>query len=317
VVVRFMNVLLRLNGRQCAVPPVCRSSPGGAIAPAARATAILAVGLFACAWVRADATGHERCERDYAPKIGEAGKDVIWVPTSDALVRAMLEAAHTTADDYVIDLGSGDGKIPIAAARDFGARALGVEYNAQMVKLARCHVAAEKLSDRVEIRVADIFETDFSDASVLTLYLLTDLNVRLRPTILRMKPGTRVVSNRFKMGDWSPDQFVTVGVGSNRAYLWIVPAAVRGAWTFRERGGHDRFRIRFQQRYQEIEGEVLGKARRRAAVRNATLQGTQIRLTLIGHGPQPIELQGTVAPEAIELETQRDGVRKHYDGTRD
>jgi hypothetical protein len=311
-----MNGLRRLNGRQCAFPPVCRSSPGGAIAAAARATTLLAVGLLVCTGAGAQATEHERCDREYAPKIGEAGKDVIWVPTSDALVRAMLEAANTTADDYVIDLGSGDGKIPIAAARDFGARALGIEYNPQMVKLARCYVAAEELSDRVEIRAADIFETDFSAASVLTLYLLTDLNVRLRPVILRMKPGTRVLSNRFKMGDWSPDEFVSVGAGSNRAYLWIVPASVRGAWTFRERDGQDKFRIRFQQRYQEIEGELLGKARS-TAVRNAALKGTQLRLTLIGHGAQPIDLSGTVSTGSIELDARLDGVPRSYIGTRD
>jgi hypothetical protein len=274
------------------------------------------MGLLAGTLVRADAVERERCEREYAPKIGAAGKDVIWVPTSNALVRAMLEAARTTPDDYVIDLGSGDGKIPIAAARDFGARALGIELNPQMVKLARCYVAAENLSDRVEIRAADIFETDFSAASVLTLYLLTDLNVRLRPTILRMKPGTRVVSNRFKMGDWSPDEFVTVGAGSNRAYLWIVPALVRGTWSFRERGGEDTFRVRFRQRYQEIDAEVLGSARSRA-VKDAVLRGADIRFTLVAEGSRPLELRGTVGSETIELETRHDGVLRRYVGTRD
>jgi hypothetical protein len=184
------------------------------------------------------------------------------------------------------------------------------------VKLAQCYAAAAKVTDRIEIRQADIFATDFTQASVLTLYLLTDLNLRLRPTILRMKPGTRVVSNRFKMGDWSPDRFVEVGVGSQRAYLWIVPAQVRGTWEFRERGGVDRFRVRFQQHYQEIEGELLGKARS-SAVRNAVLEGAEIRFTLIGVGQQPIEVRGTVAEDAISVQTESEGGPVQYIGTRD
>lgn len=255
-----------------------------------------------------------RCEHDLAPRIGEAGKDVIWVPTPDALVAAMLKAANTTAQDYVIDLGSGDGKIPIAAAKQFGARALGIEYNPQMVKLAQCYVQAEDVKDKVEIRHADIFQTDFSKATVLTLYLLSDLNMKLRPTILQMKPGTRVVSNTFKMGDWDPDEFVDSELGNTRGYLWIVPARVAGTWTFKEVGGNDSFRVQLQQRHQEIKGDLLGSARNES-VRAAKLRGTEIEFVLV-RAAQPLALKGTVADDKIRASVLRRGETVEYVGTR-
>ncbi len=147
----------------------------------------------------ADGKTREDCEREYTPQRGQAGKDVIWVPTGDEVVARMLELAKVTSADKVYDLGAGDGKIPIAAGKQFGATAVGVEYDADLVKHAQCLVEAEGVQDRVTVVQGDIFETDFSDATVVTLYLLPELNLRLRPTLLDMKPGTRVVSYSFTM----------------------------------------------------------------------------------------------------------------------
>src|SRR5690606_10280927 len=160
---------------------------------------------FLCmANLAASADNRETCYRDYQPSSGQAGKDVVWVPTNDALVMRMLKMADVKPTDLVYDLGAGDGKIAIAAAKHFGARAVGIEYNPEMVKLAQCLTKVEGVEGRAQIRQGDIFETDFSSATVVTLYLLPELNLRLRPTLLDMKPGTRVVSHSFLMDDWEP-----------------------------------------------------------------------------------------------------------------
>jgi tRNA G37 N-methylase Trm5 len=146
----------------------------------------------------------------YQPSPGQAGKDVVWIPTPDALVTKMLEAVKTTRDDVVYDLGSGDGKIPIAAAKQYGAKAVGIEYNPEMAELARRNVKREGVDNLVSIVTGDIFVEDFSQATVVTMYLLPQLNIKLRPTILKMKPGTRVTSHQFGMGEWEPDQQLKV-----------------------------------------------------------------------------------------------------------
>lgn len=255
----------------------------------------------------------EQCYSQFSPKSGQAGKDVIWVPTLDELVQAMLKAANVGPNDYVVDLGSGDGKIPIAAAKHFGARALGVEYNPQMVQLARCYVRVEGLTEKVQITQGDIFQTDFSQATVLTLYLLSDLNVKLRPTILNLKPGTRVVSNTFKMGDWSPDQFIESEIGNTRAYLWIVPARVDGLWEFREEVSSDTFRVHFSQHYQELKSAPLpGEAT--LQIRDAKLRGADIEFTL-DEGPA-LHLSGVVEGDEMRLSGQSVNDRKQYVGRR-
>jgi hypothetical protein len=215
------------------------------------------------------------CEHQHAVRIGNAGKDVIWVPTHDKLVSAMLSAAGAGPDDFVIDLGAGDGKIPIAAARDFGAKALGIEYDPQMVELAQCYVRAEQLADKVEIRQADIFEEDFSKATVLTMYLLPELNNKLRPSLLQLRPGTRIVSNRFKMGRWQPDELISVEGVANEAHLWIVPAPIAGVWRFEQQSGTESFRARLQQEFQIVRGNLLGRSQ--AKIRGK-VRGTQIQL---------------------------------------
>jgi Methyltransferase domain len=274
----------------------------------------LALGVAIIYASGAHAQTREQCEKQYAPRIGERGKDVIWVPTVDALTLAMLKAARVTERDYVVDLGAGDGKIPIAAAKHFGARALGVEYNPQLVKLAQCNVRAEGVAGKVEIREGDIFQTNFSQATVLTLYLLSDLNMRLRPTILKMQPGTRVVSNTFKMGDWSPDEFIESEVGNTRAYLWIVPASVEGAWRFQEANGADAFRVNLKQHFQEVQGVLLGSSRG-DSLRDARLQGANIEFTL-ARGEQ-VKVKGVVAGDRIDAQVERAGAARSYVGLRE
>jgi SAM-dependent methyltransferase len=169
--------------------------------------------------------------KDFQPEVGQAGKDVVWVPTPQALVDKMLDMAKVTPQDYVIDLGSGDGRTVITAAKR-GAKALGIEYNPEMVELSKGAAAKEGVSDRASFMKADLFETDFAQAQVITMFLLPSINLKLRPKILDMKPGTRVVSNSFDMEDWKPDETANVEGCNNwcTAHLWIVPAKVGGTW---------------------------------------------------------------------------------------
>src|SRR3981189_3864846 len=145
----------------------------------------------------------------FQPQVGQSGKDVVWVPTPDDVVDRMLTMSQVTPNDFVIDLGSGDGKIAILAARKFGARALGIEYNPDMVKLSQNNALAAGVAGKASFRNADIFATDFSQASVITMYLLPGLNMKLRPQILSMRPGTRVASHSFTMEDWAADALST------------------------------------------------------------------------------------------------------------
>jgi Methyltransferase domain len=171
-------------------------------------------------------------QKPFEPTIGQAGKDVVWVPTPQALVDKMLDMAQLTPSDYLIDLGSGDGRTVITAAKR-GARALGIEYNPDMVALSIKNAAAAGVSDKASFMKADIFESDFSKATVITLFLLPDLNLRLRPTILNLAPGTRIVSNSFRMEAWEPDETATVTDGCVSwctALFWLVPAKVEGTW---------------------------------------------------------------------------------------
>jgi len=174
----------------------------------------------------------QRAAAPFEPSVGQPGKDVVWVPTSQALVDRMLDTAKVTPNDFVIDLGSGDGRTVITAAKR-GARALGIEFNPKMVELSRRNAAKEGVTGKASFVRGDIFKSDFSKATVLTLFLLPDINLRLRPRILNMKPGTRVVSNSFDMGDWTPDEDINLTKDCDRfctAHFWIVPAKVQGTW---------------------------------------------------------------------------------------
>jgi hypothetical protein len=188
----------------------------------------------------------------YQPEIGQEGKDVVWVPTAQGLVDRMLDMAKAAPGDYVIDLGSGDGRTVITAAKR-GIKAHGIEYNPDMVELAKRNAEKAGVADKATFVQADIFESDFSQATVLTLFLLTKLNIKLRPTILEMKPGTRVVSNTFGMGDWEADETIQAGPDCPsfcKAHLWIVPAKVEGTWRLGEG------ELVLRQTYQMLSGKL-------------------------------------------------------------
>jgi SAM-dependent methyltransferase len=219
----------------------------------------------------------QQAAKEFEPQVGQAGKDVIWVPTSLALINRMLDAAQVTPQDFVVDLGSGDGRTVVQAAKR-GAKAMGIEYNPDMVALSRRNAQKEGVSERATFVHGDIFATDFSQATVVTMFLLSDLNLRLRPTILDMKPGTRVASNTFDMGDWEADEKLEVKEGCTsycRGYFWIVPAKVEGTW----KAGDSE--ITLKQTYQMVSGQVkTGNVV--APISAGRLKGDQITFTAGG-----------------------------------
>src|SRR5688572_15961863 len=236
--------------------------------PFVRQAALTAVCLLLVAVSAvAQATQTAPSNTPFQPTVGQAGKDVVWVPTPQTTVDKMLELAKITPQDYLIDLGSGDGRTVITAAKR-GLTALGIEYNPDMVELSTKNAAAEGVSAKAKFTKADIFQTDFSKATVLTLFLLPDLNVKLRPTILDMKPGTRVVSNTFTMGDWAADESSTVSTNCSTyctAHLWIVPAKVQGSWKLPQG------ELKLTQTYQNFTG-TLGST----AISNGKLVGEKM-----------------------------------------
>src|SRR5262245_46153733 len=191
------------------------------------ATSAILVFLFATG-----ALAQQKPAAPFEPTVGQAGKDVIWVPTPESLVQKMMELGKVTPQDFVIDLGSGDGRTVIAAARR-GARALGGEYEQKMGDLSKQRATTAGGGEEAQVVKADLFEYDFTKASVITMFLLPSINMQLRPKILDMKPGTRIVTNSFDMEDWQPDQTESVTVDCNNwctAHMWIVPAKVEGTW---------------------------------------------------------------------------------------
>ena len=212
--------------------------------------------------------------KEFEPQVGQEGKDVIWVPTPQALVDKMLDMAKVTANDYVIDLGSGDGRTVITAAKR-GARALGIEYNPDMVELSKRNAAKENVAGKATFMKADIFESDFSQATVITMYLLPQINVKLRPKILDLKPGTRIVSHAFTMEEWTPDDKASVpdsNAYNRTAYLWIVPAKVEGAWQLPQG------ELALKQSFQMVTG-TLNSGGKFTPITNGKLRGDQISFT--------------------------------------
>ena len=212
--------------------------------------------------------------KEFEPVVGQEGKDVVWVPTPQALADKMLNLAQVTPQDYLIDLGSGDGRIVIAAAKR-GARAHGIEYNPDMVALSKRNAVREGVADKATFVKADLFESNFSAATVITMFLLPEINMKLRPAILDLKPGTRVVSNSFDMEDWKADQAVAVGkeegCDSNycEAFLWIVPAKVEGRWKLSQG------ELSIKQTYQMISG-VYTSGSSHTSIADGRLSGDQI-----------------------------------------
>jgi precorrin-6B methylase 2 len=213
----------------------------------------------------------QTAQGQFQPQVGQQGKDVVWVPTSEALVAKMLDMAKVTPQDYVIDLGSGDGRTVISAAKR-GARALGIEYNPDMVELSKRNAAKEGAGDKATFMKADLFESDFSQATVITMFLLPEINLRLRPKILDLKPGTRIVSNTFTMGEWTADETATVSEGCTSwctALLWIVPAKVDGTW------GTPQGELTLKQDFQMVSGTLKSGANS-TPITNGKLKGDQL-----------------------------------------
>jgi SAM-dependent methyltransferase len=211
-------------------------------------------------------------QKAFEPQVGQQGKDVVWVPTSDVLVEKMLDLAEVSADDYVIDLGSGDGRTVIAAAKR-GARAHGIEYDPDMVALSKTRAEEAGVTDLASFEKADLFETDFSEATVITMFLLPQLNLKLRPTLLSLAPGTRIVSNSFDMDEWEADETATVeGEDCSSwctALLWIVPANAEGTWRLPQGQLH------LAQEFQQLEG-TLGST----PIAEGRLRGDEVTFTV-------------------------------------
>ena len=244
-------------------------------------SALALSGFVACGFAQTPRAG-------FQPEVGQQGKDVVWVPSPQELVDKMLEMAKVTPKDFVMDLGSGDGRTVITAAKR-GARALGVEYNPDMVALSRRNAEKAGVSGKATFVEADIFKTDLSKATVITLFLLTDLNLRLRPTILTLRPGTRIVSNTFRMGEWEPDQTVELGCDTYcTAYLWIVPARVEGKWHVGQG------ELVLKQDFQKVSG-TLTTGNVSAPISRGSLRGDQFSFNAGGG-----EYHGRVNGSAIE-----------------
>lgn len=238
-------------------------------------------------------------EKEFEPHVGQAGKDVIWVPTPDEVVERMLRMAQVGANDYVVDLGAGDGKIAIMAAKKFGARSMGIEYNPDMARLAQRNAEKAGVAGRARIVQGDIFASDFTQASVITMYLLPALNLKLRPQILAMRPGTRVVSHSFNMDDWEPDE--TSSLDGRRAYFWVVPANVAGTWAFEATGGGaaEKSELTLEQRYQKLEGSIaLGQVQ--AGLRDTRLRGFTIAFSYVDGNSVRRDLTGRVSGNRME-----------------
>jgi precorrin-6B methylase 2 len=255
--------------------------------------AVSAIGIMlmsSCIFVRAQEKG------EYQPKVGQAGKDVVWVPTQQDLVDRMLEMAKVTSRDYVIDLGSGDGRTVITAAK-LGAQALGIEYNPDMVELSKRNAVDAGVTSNASFIKADLFESDLSKATVITMFLLPDINLRLRPRLLNLKPGTRVVSNSFTMEDWEADGTVNLEHGCINwctAYLWIIPAKVEGKWQFAN-GSLD-----ITQMFQNISGklEISGQT--------DTIIG-KMSANAISFRAGSVEYEGKVEGDSIVLQSKSQG----------
>ncbi len=245
----------------------------------------------------------QAAKKEYEPSVGQSGKDVVWVPTPQALVDRMLDMAKLTTADVHYDLGSGDGRTVITAAKR-GGKAYGIEYNADMVELARRAAQKEGVADKAIFKHGDIFteasKKDYMQATVITLFLLPDLNVKLRPTLLDMKPGTRIVSNSFTMGDWKEDEKIAAGGDCTSwctAYLWIVPAKMTGTWKT-SRGD-----LTLKQEYQMLSGN-LARGNVNAIISDSKMLGDQISFTAAG-----AQYTGRVTGNAIV------GIYKGSDGS--
>jgi hypothetical protein len=233
------------------------------------------------------------------PSIGQAGKDLVWIRTPPAVVTAMLDLARVSPDDVVVDLGSGDGVIVIGAAQR-GSRAYGIEYDQDLVALSRHNAVRAGVSDRATFEAADLFESDFSQATVVTMFLLPSLNLRLRPKLLELQPGTRIVSNSYDLGDWQPDKTKMIGECATAelkddvflwrwctALLWVVPAKVAGTWRLPQG------QLTLEQHFQMVSGSLTA-ADEVTPIAVGRLLGDRLSLSIAG-----IEYEGRATDDTI------------------
>lgn len=246
--------------------------------------------------------------KDFKPEVGQQGKDVVWVPTSQALVNKMLDMAKLTAADIHYDLGSGDGRTVITAARR-GARAYGIEYNSDMVALSKQSAVKEGVGDKATFAKADLFETDFSQATVITMFLLPEINLKLRPKILDLKPGTRIVSNTFTMGEWEADETATAASDEGSSYyrtalLWIVPAKVSGIWKSAQGD------LTLKQEFQKFAGSI------NAGGVSTLVSGGKLRGDQISFSAGGTQYSGKVAGDTITGTAVSGGASRDWSATR-
>jgi hypothetical protein len=254
--------------------------------------------------------------KPFQPQLGQPGKDLVWVPTPQAAVQVMLDLARVTQNDFVIDLGSGDGVIVISAANR-GSKAHGIEYNPDLVELSQRNAAAAGVNDNATFEEADLFESDFSKATVITMFLLPSLNLRLRPKLLDLKPGTRVVSNTYDMGDWKPDKTVIVpecataelrsGIFEWRwcaALLWIVPAKVAGSWRLPQG------ELTLEQQFQMVSG-ALGSGGSAVPITHGRVLGDQLSFSVAD-----VEYDGHVSDDTMEGTFTAEGQTSTFRATR-
>lgn len=221
--------------------------------------------------------------------------DVHFVPTPQEVVDRMLEMAKVGKDDYVIDLGSGDGRIVITAAQKYGANGMGVDLDPQRIQEANANKKKAGVEDKVEFRQANLFETDLSKATVLTMYLLPRLNIQLRPLLLDLKPGTRLASHAFDMGEWTPDRHDRVN--GRDAYFWVVPAKVAGKWQVED--GANKIVVEITQEYQEIRG-IARMGDTTTVLRQTSLRGDEIRFLVELPTGQSRSFRGRVSGNSME-----------------
>src|SRR5688572_17677364 len=271
------------------IEPAAMTSRRWSAAPTCRAAARRSAAAFALALLVFAGEARVQPPQAEAPRIGQESRDSVWVPTPERVIRRMLQMADTTSRDLVIDLGAGDGRIPVYAAKHFGARAIGVELEANLVRVARETAAAQGVAQLASFVQQDLFETDLSRATVIALYISPGVMTRLKPRLAQLAPGTRIVSHQFTLDDWEPDE--TIRVEGRTAHLWVVPASIGGTWRIDIPG--EAFNLRVDQRYQALStsGERGGRA---IPVIGAQLRGTEVRFTSFDRDGQSRHFRGTV-----------------------
>lgn len=267
------------------------------------------------AWTQSAPASPAAAPRNFEPRLGQSGKDVMWLPSKEAMVERLLQMGEVTRKDYLVDLGSGDGKIPILAARTRGTRGLGIEFDPNLVELSRRRATEQGVADKVEFRQDDIFLADYAASSVVYLYLLPELNLRLRPTLLKMKPGTRILSNSWDMQTWMPDETTTVD--TTDGYLWIVPAHVGGRWQIKMKVASAVVpaEITLKQRFQMVSGDADFR-KFRAKLQNVALRGDVMRFSYRDANGETFEFVGKVQGDKIKGSAQSRRVRGTFEATR-